>query len=456
MSDLPDGWEWAALRDLGEWFGGGTPSKRVAEYWSAGTIPWLSPKDMTSDVLLDTKDHVSESAVENSATRRLPGGSVAVVVRSGILERKLPVAIVPFSTTLNQDMRAVYPHRGIDPRWIAHYLRSIQRDILQNCSKRGTTVASIDSKRFMDLRIPVPPVAEQQRIIAVLEDHLTRLDMANLTIYSALSRAGGLRKAAIAALIEGLSAVPIRPLSTLLREPLRNGYSGKATDSPNGVRTLTLTAVTKNMFVDAHTKLAHVEGRRIDDLWLEPGDIFVQRSNAPELVGTSALYVGKRNWAIFPDLLIRVRVNSEIIPEYAQIVISSAKVRAYLKRSAKGLSGSMPKIDQEIIGNIQIPVPAVDVQRRVIQQVNALIADIDRLQAELDTANRRGRLLRGSLLSAAFAGQLMPQEPSDELAAAVLGRIRADRAASPAPKVKRPGRTTKKVKEVSPVQEPLL
>jgi type I restriction enzyme, S subunit len=120
--------------------------------------------------------------------------------------------------------------------------------------------------------------------------------------------------------------------------------------------------VTRAEFSDEYTKITKVNGRKVDDLLLEPGDLLVQRSNTPELVGTSALYAGPCNWAIFSDFLIRVRTNHEVLPAYAHLVLSSPKVHRVLRRSAKGLAGSVPKIDQGMLEGLLIPVPPVAAQ----------------------------------------------------------------------------------------------
>lgn len=139
---------------------------------------------------------------------------------------------------------------------------------------------------------------------------------------------------------------PTVQLGSLLREPLRNGHSAKSTGTAHGVRTLTLTAVTKGDFSEKNTKITSANPDRVSTLWLESGDILIERSNAPELVGTTRLYRGPSNFAIFPDLIIRVRLNRTADPAYIELVLQSEALRTYFKKRAKGMSGSMPKIDQ--------------------------------------------------------------------------------------------------------------
>jgi type I restriction enzyme, S subunit len=139
-------------------------------------VPWLSPKDMGSDTLRGTRDAITNAAVAESAVRLVPAGSVALVVRSGILERTLPISLVPFETTLNQDMKAVAPAARVDARWIAWGLRSMEQKLLRDCRMAGTTVASMETTRLMDMTLPLPPLETQRRIVDLLEDHLSRLN----------------------------------------------------------------------------------------------------------------------------------------------------------------------------------------------------------------------------------------------------------------------------------------
>ncbi|MFG1904649.1 restriction endonuclease subunit S [Micromonospora carbonacea] len=157
------------MGDLGTWYGGGTPSKAVREYWTEATIPWLSPKDMGVDTVMSTEDRVAEIALERTALKLVPPGSIAFVVRSNILRRHLPIAFVPISVTLNQDMRALIPSDDILPAYVAQVCQARQEEILAIAGRTDGSMAAIQSKKLMAYRIPVPPLAEQKRIVAILD-----------------------------------------------------------------------------------------------------------------------------------------------------------------------------------------------------------------------------------------------------------------------------------------------
>ncbi|MEG3767074.1 restriction endonuclease subunit S [Alteromonas sp. 14N.309.X.WAT.G.H12] len=161
--------EWKTLGEIGTWYGGGTPSKNNSEFWENGTIPWVSPKDMGNPIVDSSEDYITEDAIKNSSTKLVPPNSIALVVRSSILDKKLPSALIPVPVTLNQDMKAVIPHNSILSSYIAHMISSRGNDILRTAKKTGGSVASIDSKKLFSFLIPIPNLDEQQRIVSILD-----------------------------------------------------------------------------------------------------------------------------------------------------------------------------------------------------------------------------------------------------------------------------------------------
>src|SRR6266496_4478863 len=174
--------------------------------------------------------------------------------------------------------------------------------------------AAIPQKRLITERQWVPPLAEQDRIVAALEDHLSRVAAADQSIFTGLRRALRLRQSIVDHVFNDVSGASMERLASLLAEPLRNGHSARASDTGEGIRTLALTAVTRSEFTESNTKHTVADPSRVRDLWLRPGDILVERANTPELVGISALYTGSSGWAIYPDLIIRIRVNEAATP----------------------------------------------------------------------------------------------------------------------------------------------
>ena len=168
-------------------FGGGTPSKSHPEYF-AGSIPWVSPKDMKSSVINDSIDHITEEAIAHSTTNLVPANSVLMVIRSGILKHSLPVAINSLPVTINQDMKAFVPNETVKTAFLMHFFKAIENDVLAGV--RGVTADNIDFKAFQKRTIIVPPLALQEQFAAFVE----QTDKSKLAVQKGLQELEILKK----------------------------------------------------------------------------------------------------------------------------------------------------------------------------------------------------------------------------------------------------------------------
>jgi type I restriction enzyme, S subunit len=429
--------------------------------WSTGTIDalvgkggiftdgdWVESKDQdpAGDVRLIQLADVGEGVFRDRSRRFLTGAAAerlgcTFLQTDDVLVARMPdplgrACLVPMlsgPSVTAVDVCIVRTGDGVNSRWLMWALNAPAVRSQIAALQSGTTRKRISRKNLATIALPVPPAAEQRRIVAAIEEQFSRLDAADRALERATRTLRGLRTASVDLPMDGGVQVP---LSELLAEPLRNGHSAKAQVGGH-TRILTLTAVTKGIFTEENTKAATPDPDRVRDLWLRPGDILIQRSNTPELVGTAALYRGPERWAIFPDLLIRIRVSSRIEPEYLNVVLGTPRARAYFRSAAQGIAGSMPKIDQGTVERFRVTVPALDEQRRIVAEVERRLSVIDAMAAAIDSARRRSAALRRSILERAFRGELVPQDPSDEPASVLLERIRAERAAEGTPRRRR-------------------
>ena len=135
-------------------------------FWG-GNILWVSAKDMKCDVIVDTQDKITHKGA--AALQMVNVDSLVFVTRSGILKHTFPVAIVKTPCTINQDLKAFIPYCTEASQYLAQCLRALQAVILKRYRKKGMTVQSIIWNSFITMPIPIPPLAEQKRIVAKIE-----------------------------------------------------------------------------------------------------------------------------------------------------------------------------------------------------------------------------------------------------------------------------------------------
>lgn len=156
--------------------GGSTPSKSRKEFWLAGEVHWISPKDMKTLVISNSIDLITTEAVIKNKLTIHPVGTILVVFRSGILQHSFPVAITAIPVAINQDLKAIDLQPNVDKMYFVYFLRVFQKLILEECSKTGVTVESINSHEFLDFQIVLPPLDRQIEIVNTISEMVSKRD----------------------------------------------------------------------------------------------------------------------------------------------------------------------------------------------------------------------------------------------------------------------------------------
>ena len=165
-------------------------------------------------------------------------------------------------------------------------------------------------------------------------------------------------------------------LGEIIKEPPRNGYSPKAVDFETPIKTLKLGAVTYGIFDPNEYKYINEEIPKDAYCWLKNGDFLIERSNSVEYVGICAIYTGKDNEFMYPDLLMRFRTQDVLLKQYIHTALISPFNRSYFMSKAKGAQKTMPKINQECVVNTMIPLPPLKEQEEIVNKVETLLAKV--------------------------------------------------------------------------------
>jgi len=499
--DLPRGWSAAPVRAVATLVRGVTYKKaESAREPATGMVGVLRATNIGSEIDLEELVYVPESNVKPEQMVRAgdvlmatSSGSLSVVGKCAPARRDLGAAFGAFCMVV-RPVTELAPLLGQffrTPSYRSHVSR-VAAGVNINNLKRGDIEPII---------VPIPPLPEQRRIVAEIEKQFTRLDAAVANLERVKANLKRARASVLKAAVEG-RLVPTEaslaraegrdyePASVLLErileererrhreenpkkkykppvEPdteglpelpggwawvtinqtstlVRNGYSKKPDD--DGETPILRISAVRPCFVDREdsrrlrTPLSELEGATA-----KPGDLLFTRYNGTRaLVGVSGLLRGEGP-VVHPDKLIRVVPIAPLVSgAFVEKAVSTGESRAFIERRIRTTAGQSG-VSGSDIKQLPFPLPPMAEQKRIVVEVERQLSRLDALESVVAANLARSESLRQSILKRAFEGKLVPQDPNDEPASALLERIQAETAATK-PKKKRAKKATKRRK----------
>ncbi len=154
------GWNVKPLGELADFVGGGTPSRAVSAYFT-GQVCWATAKDIQSENVIDTQEHITSEAIQNSATKVVRPGTILIVVKSKVLMHRLPVAIAQVPTCFGQDLKGIVLRSGLSPTYVARHLRLGQSWFLNRARGANTEGLTLDHLRRFPVMLPPSDLIER-------------------------------------------------------------------------------------------------------------------------------------------------------------------------------------------------------------------------------------------------------------------------------------------------------
>jgi type I restriction enzyme, S subunit len=411
MNATPSHWTRAPLENVGVWRGGGTPSKSHLAYWSGGTMPWVSPKDMKQAVIETAIDKVTDRAVTDTGLDVIPAGSILLVTRSGILARMLPVGLTTVPVVINQDLKALTPVADVDPAFLQHQLIYLQPEILSQALKPGTTVESIEFAALRRFEVALPPLAEQQAIARRLTAINQSLASARAQLQSVLTLLDAYKRAML-----------IRALSGRWDEtrPARDVTLGEIADVQSGLALGKRYAAAK-LVSRPYLRVANVQRGRLDledvrdvlvpasdakKYQLAKGDILMNEGGDRDKLGRGWVWGGEVAKCLHQNHVFRVRLHDEAFPPEFISHFANELGRDYFLSEAKQTT-NLASISKGRLSSLPIRLPSADDARAALEfyeeqtlwtngarsQVLAALAETDAAQAAAAGKAFSGRLV---------------------------------------------------------------
>ena len=171
--EVPKGWVWCTLADVGKWQTGATPSRGVPTYYG-GTIPWLKTGDLNDSYITDIPEFITEKALQETPVKMNPTGSVLIAMYGATIGK---VGILTFPATTNQACCACSLFTGIDNKYLFYFLISHKDSFITKAG--GGAQPNISKEIIVNTEIPIPPIREQERIVEAIEKWMGYIDEIN-------------------------------------------------------------------------------------------------------------------------------------------------------------------------------------------------------------------------------------------------------------------------------------
>ena len=443
LSDLPDGWKVKTFGEVTDIFKGGTPKRNVERYFQ-GDIAWATPTDITKlDGALyidDTATHISKEALGKSAARLLPPGTVLLTSRATI--GKVAIANVPMAT--NQGFANFLCKEEIENIFLAYYLRSIT-DLLISLGG-GTTFLEVTKTTLLDVGIPLPPLPEQHRIVAKIEELFTKLDAGINALHKVQAQLKRYRQSVLKAAFEGKLTTAWRAEHQDEIEPV----SPDASDLPDGWVWTNLEDVSElnpridKQSIDDDLEITFLPMKCVEELTgkidlsetkqfsevkrksytpFRDGDILFAKVTPCMENGKIAIAHDLKNGIGFGSTEFHVvRSLEEQSTQFFFFYFIQQKFRQDAKRAMTSAVGLL-RVPTDYMRKVLIPLPALAEQQAIVSEVERRLSVANQVEKTVATELKRAEQLRQSILKQAFSGKLVPQDPNDDPASVLLERI---------------------------------
>lgn len=168
--DVPESWAWERVGNIGSWSAGATPSRTNPEYYG-GNVPWLKTGDLNDGYVSEVPEYISELALQKTSVRLNPAGSVLMAMYGATIG-KLGILEVPMTT--NQACCACIPFDGLYNKYLFYFLMGNRKNFIK--MGEGGAQPNISKDKIVNYPIAIPPFAEQQRIVAKIEELLPYIE----------------------------------------------------------------------------------------------------------------------------------------------------------------------------------------------------------------------------------------------------------------------------------------
>lgn len=294
----------------------------------------------------------------------------------------------------------------LSDQYLFHFVQG--KYALLNTKKKGTGTPHLNQELLKQQKLIVPSYSEQERIVARIEELFSQLDAGVETLKKTKAQLAVYRQAVLKEAFDSIEDQYYQTLNTAILGSPQNGlYKPKSDYSDNGTPILRIDGFYDGFIVkDYYYKRVNLTVDEITRYSLEIGDLIVNRVNSMPYLGKCALVRFLGETTVFESNMMRIKLDNEKVNgDFLTYYLSSSTGRKELTKSAKQ-AVNQASINQTDVGNAIVPMPPVEIQKRLLTYIESRLSVCDSIEQTVDAALQQAEAMRQSILKDAFEGRL--------------------------------------------------
>lgn len=417
---LPQGWVECELKDIFDTSSGGTPKRGNPAYYG-GDIPWMKSGELNNGIVSEAEEFITEEGLKNSSAKLFPRGSLLIALYGATVGK---LGILDFDSTTNQAICCIYQNNNYNRDFLFYYLL-YKKEYLVNQGKGGAQ-PNISQEIIKALKIPVPSLNEQKRIVEKIEEEFGKIDEGVEKLKLAQEQIKQYRQSVLKSAFDGKlykttkwGKYTIKDIST----NIQYGYTESASSNKIGPKFLRITDIQNNSVNWDTVPYCKISNDNKSKYLLKNGDFVFARTGAT--VGKSYMIQNLNEEAVYASYLIRIGFMDNIETKFIKYYFQTNEYWAQIADNQVGIG--QPNVNGTKLGNLTINLPTVDEQKQIVKEIEKRFKVADEVERVITENLEKAEQLKQSILKKAFEGRLVPQDPTDQPASELLAQIQKER-----------------------------
>lgn len=472
--DLPKGWVWTTIGELGIIVSGGTPSTSDSRFWG-DDIPWITPADLSNyegKYIEKGRRNISKLGLDYSSATLLPEGSILFSSRAPIGY----VVIAKKELATNQGFKNIVPVSSTNVDYLYYYLLSAKQEAIKRA--RGTTFLEISAKSFSQIPIPLPPLDEQKNIVIKIEEVFGELSDAKQSLEKALKLLSVYEYSILKNALQGKLTKSWRdnnPTNSAyeflkqIQESRKQKYDAEKDGKKNPIK-----AIKYDFEYSPHGEITTWARAKLDKLitiaarvgwkglkkeeYTSTGPLFLSvhaLNHGKHITFDDAFHISDNRYNESPEIMLkledillckdgagigkigiikqlpdRATINSSILivrggdifnPDFLYYLFKGPQMQQLVNEQISG--SAIPHLFQKDIKEFILNIPPIEEQKQIVEEIEYRLAIVEHLKGVIKDNQRRSETFRHIILKNAFAGKMSLEEFDPEIGVNLLKKL---------------------------------